>query len=253
MPTQPIIYPTNTGPIPIRQLGTRLGHLYHWANTGPKYTHIWDLCCDHGRLGLHVFCSAHHTQAQVHLVDQVSGIMTGLRQQYAALNDGRLHFSHQNASTIQLPPNGPQLLLLAGIGGETLIDILRAIFSAHSHTHFGSPQKYGIDFMLSPNSHTYELRHFLRQNPLNLIQEAFVSDKGQHHEHLWLRHTPHPSPSMAISPAGHNLWQPFTQAKSDYLKKLIIHHANCRSRHTAPLATSALAAYQNILNANNTP
>ncbi|MDO6421771.1 SAM-dependent methyltransferase [Saccharophagus degradans] len=233
-------FANNTDIQPLRQLRPRLVHLYNWAQRTPDYNAIWDLCCDHGLLGLHLHQATTACGTHVHLVDQVEPIIDKLQTQYAHRQDGNLSICLTPAEHIRLAKQAKQLFIIAGVGGETVASIIQSILPAIQALPLGTHQQ--IDILISPNKHVFSLRRTLQAMPFTLIEEEFVSDKGRHHEHMFLRYKPAaPTPPSEV---GDALWLPATQDKRIYIDKLIKHYgALCQYSPTA-FNQQALAAYQ---------
>lgn len=232
---------------PLRQLRPRLQHLTHWIKRTPNYGAIWDLCCDHGLLGLHL-----HEQfksSEVHLVDQVEPIIDQLHAKYSERKDGRLFIQQCSAEDINLTHHARQCFVIAGVGGETAAAIVLALTpkieallrSNEKESHLEPPQ---IDILISPNKHVFALRNVLAQLSITLIEEAFVTDKGRHHEHLFLRfqHQPTHRPSAL----GETLWQQVSPEKRSYVEKLIRHYQRVCRHAPTELDQQALKAYTKL-------
>ena len=258
-------------PLTIRQLGTRLDHIYQWviteATANPShYTDIWDLCCDHGRLGMHLSQAAPLNNSHIHLVDCVPSILENLHARYSAALNPKLSFTLADAGNIEFIRRGPQAIIIAGVGGRTIIAILAALLARglpHQiaettiETTTGTTIKKTIetaagftDFFISPNSDAFELRCFIKANHFALIKEEFVSENGFHHEHLLLRHGAfaysHKNP-IAQTDAGQTLWLSLDQDKKNYLNKLLKHHQLSYQFKHLTLDREAADAYQTIL------
>lgn len=235
----------------VRRLGHRLNHLYQWALACADYDDIWDLCCDHGRLGLHLHQALKAlesaTPSHVHLVDCVPGIIESLSDRYSPLlMDPCLSIHCLDAGDIPLPSNGRQLILIAGIGAGTMVNIVQKIIH-RLDVHSVRDTEPNVEFMLSPNFNALELRHFLRQHSFELLKEEFVTDKGQHHEHLHLQYCPNVDGCRTVSPVGSDLWTPWTAEKRQYIKKLMTHYENCVRLGGDLAAQDALDAYRSII------
>lgn len=239
-PTKPVI----------RRLSHRLNRLYQWA-VAEGYDDIWDLCCDHGRLGLHL----HHAQqassdmlsSRVHLIDCVPRITDTLITRYAPLLGHHLTVRCLDAGDIVLPRAGRQLIVLAGVGSGTIAKSLEKIIHQIG-THHRHNYDVSVEFMLSPNLNAFELRGFLRQQPLELLKEEFVAEKGQYHEHLHLRYRADVEESKKVAPIGKSLWFPLTEEKVRYMKKSILHYTNCVRLGGDTSAQRAVDGYSEVLN-----
>lgn len=239
-----------TEPVVIRRLGNRLRHLYQWTLAAEPYDDIWDVCCDHGHLGLHLHRALRQPvlgpRSHVHLVDCVPNIINALKSQYAPLMDSQLSVHCLDAGAIPLR-QGRQLVLVAGIGVGTMVTILEKITQQIHEAQVQDSQMH-LEFMLSPNLNVLELRHFLRQHPFELLREAFVTDKGRHHEHLHLRYHTSTRDIEKPTPIGKSLWSPLTKEKEDYLKSLIAHYQSRVRMGGDTGARGAVEAYSKVLN-----
>lgn len=231
---------------PIRRLSLRLQHLYQWALALNMCSDIWDLCCDHGRLGLHLHQHPALKNSHLHLIDNVPAIINGLSAKYARRIDHRLNIRCIDAGQIALPPHGHQLLIIAGVGGETIVSIMQAITRTLINNG-GLHQDQQLHYLLSPNLNTFELRQYLRSAPFELVAEEFVSDKGWHHEHLHLRYHNQLGNYPCSSPIGEGLWADLTPNKKAYLARYIKHYRNCVEKGGQAEAKIALKAYGEVL------
>lgn len=256
--------------IVVRRLGSRLAHIFQWLEEEALYDELWDLCCDHGRLGLHIHQK--QPQTRVHLVDVVPSIIDILRNKYKALEDGRLFFKLASAEDIILANTPRQVVVIAGVGGSTIIEILEGILDKNRGMLEGlqgellnlpkePPVDSGkqttlppcLDLILSPNTHIFELRRYLKSSPFNLIKEAFVSERGHHHEHLFLRLIPKDCPQNIVhedtvaTETGNSLWRPFTKEKKRYLEKRLMRYRNIKRVEELENAREACLAYERLL------
>ncbi|WP_370978462.1 SAM-dependent methyltransferase [Agaribacterium sp. ZY112] len=215
----------------VRALDARLQHLFEWAlsahsNSEQAFHSIWDICCDHGRLGLHLHRATHGQTTNIHLVDCVPSIIDAIHSHYASLIDQRLNVSCQDASKLTLPTHGRHLFILAGIGGGTAIEIVQNIYQQALENNQLS--ELDLEIILSPNSRIVELREFLRNGHFELLNEAFICVYGRHHEHMHLRFHPnkiHDTENKQLpSIIGDKIWQDYCEDKVNYLEKLLDHH-----------------------------
>lgn len=248
----------------IRRLGERLDHLFEWVGRAESYDNIWDLCCDHGRLGLHLH--ERHKRTDVYLVDRVDQLIDRLVADYSWKDDGRLYFRAADVGQLNIIVRHRTLVIIAGIGGENLITMLQSILSRMS-------QGQTIEFMLSPNTHIFELRRFLQKRHFGLIDEAFITEKGKCHEHLWLSYekgtilgadqiktqvTSQIDDQVIdsaqggdlcerVSVVGDRLWSPMTDIKRSYIRKLLAHYQRRQDNNDSVLSQMALNAYGCLL------
>lgn len=228
----------------IRRLGERLNHIFQWVDSSPTYDDIWDLCCDHGRLGLHLH--ERHSSSCVYLVDKVASIMDTLAVNYAEFNDGRLYFKAMDVCELNITVEKRTLVIIAGVGGQNIMVMLESILA---QLHIGER----LEFMLSPNSHLFELRRFLKEKSFGLINEAFITEKSFSHEHLWLSFVKHSTANEVyseyepVSAVGDSLWHNMTDIKRVYIGKLIQHYQRMLDNNPSRLSDAALKAYGRLL------
>lgn len=225
----------------IRRLGERLEHIFEWLNTAQHYDDIWDLCCDHGRLGLHLH--QRHLNSHVYLVDKIASIIDKLESDFGELDDGRLSFKTADASELNISTKKNTLVIIAGVGGQNLIAMLEGIVARLDEGAV-------LDFILSPNYHMYELRSYLQAKPFTLINEAFVTEKNFSHEHLWIRYdsvSSVDSSNKPVTAVGDSLWQGMTKTKRMYIAKLILHYQRIWDNDNSTNAKDALEAYECLL------
>ena len=236
----------------IRRLTSRLAHIQQWIDQQSTYHDIWDLCCDHGHLGLHLHRD--HKSTHVHLIDKIPSIIDKIKEKYATLIDSRLHVKKIDAQDIVLTGTPRQMIIIAGVGGGTVKALLQAIIANPKND-----SQYPIDFILSPNAHTFELRNYLNSKTKNsmfeLIKEEFVSDNSKHHEHLFVRlHTQKQNIENHVSTTGESIWLPFNSTKEAYIEKLIQHYARINTFKETTLTCNAEKEYKRLFNQlkNNT-
>jgi len=229
--------PSSMTVIELRQLRTRLQHLHDWILSEPSYEVIWDLCCDHGRLGLHLHQNT--TDTEVHLIDCVPSLIERLETQFSSLKTGRLHFTCIPGEDLRLAPQKRQVVIVAGVGGETCIEILQGILVLNSD--LGQ-----FDILLSPNSHPFELREFLRKNNMHLLNEQFITDRGRSHEHILVRAFAG-EPYREVSVCGDAFWLAGNADQKKYLDKNIKHYEKILGFTECPSSARGLQAYRLLL------
>ena len=222
------------------KLSARLNHLFDHImqfHQQSPYDDLWDLCCDHGFLGMKLF---EHTQnSQIHLVDQVPVIVEILKNKYEEYTDTRVLFKTQDATKISLDTHKRHLIVIAGVGGETALDILKAITRNNIHAQ--------MDFAISPNSHLFELRSFM-QHHFTLLHEDLIKDGNRFHEHIFVRFTYNQSKNMTLT--GEGFWQSSPHAQKHHAK--LIKHYRLISLHNPnidiqTMGKQALAHYSKVL------
>ena len=156
------------------------------------YDHIWDCCCDHGLLGMLLLerSAARH----VHFVDCVPSLMqalelrlqrffpadiSGLNPNLAPHSDPDLNLDIDPHLNLGIDPNlschtqwqvhcldvaalplvqtsdkDKQLIIIAGVGGELLVDLVRAILALH---HSGTSNLFCVPCIIITMSGNHSL------------------------------------------------------------------------------------------------
>ncbi|MDO6686318.1 MULTISPECIES: tRNA (adenine(22)-N(1))-methyltransferase [unclassified Agarivorans] len=202
-----------------------------------SYQDIWDCCCDHGMLGAHLV--QRKAAERVHFVDCVPKITQQLEIKLAKhlpysanSNTSSWRVYCMDSAEISLEDTAKQLVIIAGVGGELCISILKKFFAQNVGKRF--------ELILCPVHHQYELREFLSQQKLGLISEHLVLENKRYYEVVHLS-TDVP---QAISLTGSQMWQANNPEHQQYLEKTIAHYQRISVSHAHP----ALLAYQTLLN-----
>jgi tRNA (adenine22-N1)-methyltransferase len=223
-----------------------------------EYTHIWDTCCDHGYLGESLI--SHQKAPNIHLVDIVPKIITPLNKRLSKLlsNPYSAPSSHASPQThwqthcldiSKLPLqkySGKHLIIIAGIGGDLMIECMRRIMSEHSTRE--------IDFILCPVRHLHTLREQLIELKMTLKEEVLIKEKNIFYEILLLSNTSliagQQTPLKPVSPVGDAIWQCKTiqdqSEAQEYLGIKIKHYLNMKRGLDTPEVNKIIQYYQNI-------
>ncbi len=202
-------------------LGPRLNAIFDLVSQAQqvkRYDCIWDCCCDHGYLGLQLLRDV--PCHKLYLVDQLPHLINDI-----ATRLEELQFNHGEAitadvGTLKFSPEQRHLIILAGVGGEHIIDILEAIERHHPH---GS-----LDFLFCPTTTQYDLREYLVEHNFALEHEAIVAEKGRDYEIIYVRGKASTPQASRVSLIG-KMWDKDSASHQRYLTKLITHYEN-RSR-----------------------
>lgn len=199
-------------------VGTRLQCLHDLANASgePVWDRLWDLCCDHGQLGLMSLTTGR--ARAVHFVDSVPSIMARLATELSELPDvqtGRAHLHTADARDLSPQPGKRQLVMLAGIGGEKAIWILEALTRHLSFQH--------ADWVISTTNSMFEVRQWLRQHRFGLKAEALAVERGWCHECLRVsRQAASPVPAVGA------FWDTTNPDHARHLKRVRQHYQTIR-------------------------
>lgn len=110
---------------PMQKLSPRMQLIYDHLIPGEP---VWDLCCDHGYMGLNAYASG--LFPEVYFVDQVEHIVQRLEQQfqqnYLSLSSSvKAHFLPLPGESVQTEIRGT--LVIAGVGAHTIFKIVQAL------------------------------------------------------------------------------------------------------------------------------
>jgi len=200
-----------------------------------EYDHIWDCCCDHGLLGIYLL--ARNAATIIHFVDVVEPLMDDLvsrllthqadhvRQatlQNKSPSEWQVHCF--GAEKIPIEGNGSNLVIVAGVGGDLLIEIVEAILLRHPNQD--------LEFLLCPVHHNYKVRQSLISLGLNLIDEKLVKENKRFYEVIHAaRET-----KQSISPVGSMMWDFSREDDNEYLKQTLAHYQRIqKNKHSALL------------------
>lgn len=199
------------------KLSKRLQQIDHMITK--KYDHIWDCCCDHGLLGRHLL--TRNAAATIHFVDVVEPLMADLesyllKHHVAQNNQTILKSKWQvhclDAEMISIQSNASSLVIIAGVGGELLIEIVEALLTAHPDQD--------LEFLLCPVHHNYKVRQSLVSLGLGLLDEKLVIENKRFYEVI---HTSTDA-KLPISPVGSIMWDFSRKDDLTYLSQTLAHY-----------------------------
>ncbi|EKO3516825.1 tRNA (adenine(22)-N(1))-methyltransferase TrmK [Vibrio fluvialis] len=207
------------------------------------YDHIWDCCCDHGFLGMTLL--KRQAATQVHFVDIVPDLMDLLHQRLEryfprqAGFDWQIHC--QDVGTLPLAQHeGKHLVIIAGVGGDLMSELVKAIIHAHPNTT--------IEFLLCPVHHTYTLRSLLQELGAQCISETLLEENRRYYEMLHVVTRSQTHQHRTLSKVGEQIWQQSDQQRElakRYHAKLLAHYARMQ-QSTPDKVAPILTAYQAI-------
>lgn len=225
------------------KLNTRLQQIENMVTS--QYHHIWDCCCDHGLLGAALLSRqntdeksansvTNNTASNIHFVDIVPDLMAELEQKlqrfYPALNaNDSARWQTHCLDVTKLPLSkyqGKQLVIIAGVGGDLMIEFIEAIHQQHKNLT--------IDFLLCPVHHQYSLRSKLIELDFSLKDEVLVEENRRFYEILLVSSTRGTGNKVhrKISPVGDKIWPSTSNTLSSqqieiankYLNKTLNHY-----------------------------
>jgi len=203
--------------IKVLKTGLRLQQIQKMLSK--RYDHIWDCCCDHGLLGFNLL----NTQMaqHVHFVDIVPELLAEIRHTLEKHWQGPQHAWHVHCIDVaQLPIKDfsiaeqadSHLIIIAGIGGELLIELLHALLPLCADYH--------LEFILCPVHHNYKLRQFLIAHDFGLIDERLVFENKRGYEILHVSH----DITRPLSRVGGKMWDLSDLQHARHLQKTLGHY-----------------------------
>ena len=206
------------------------------ATPVPAYSHIWDCCCDHGQLGMALL--ARRAAQRVHFVDLVPALMreveANLQRFFGQLPENSWQVHCADVARLQLPAGGRQLVIIAGVGGDLLIELVAALLKAHPGQ--------ALEFILCPVRQHYQVRKALAELKLGLVAESLLQENKRFYEVIHVSTTA----AQAISPVGSLMWDLQQAEHRDYLQRTLGHYQRMR-QHGSGVA-EVISAYQALLN-----
>ena len=134
-------------------------------------------------------------------------------------------------------PMAKQLVIISGVGGELIIDMLSALDVTHKEQH--------IDYLLCPAQNSYKLRNALKLMEFKSVKEAIVIDNKRGYELLLVNKLA----EKDISATGDKCWKSCSE-HINYLHNLIAHYQRIVNSGNAvnTIYHSALRDYKALLN-----
>lgn len=228
------------------KLGKRLTQIESMVEGG--YDHIWDCCCDHGLLGAALL--NRQAAANIHFVDIVADIMaqvtSKLERFYPQESQTAASQWHVHCVDVALLPlqqfNGKHLLILAGVGGELMIDFITAIHTQHPNAD--------IDFLLCPVHHQFLVRQTLISLDYRLYTEILLEENKRVYEIMLVARAQQASVVLQpIHPVGSLLWQVHTSEQEKnaigYLDKTLNHYRRIQLNNTTQVQ-HIIEAYSSV-------
>lgn len=217
------------------KLGKRLSQIESMVQDG--YEHIWDCCCDHGLLGASLL--TRKAAPHIHFVDIVPALMERLENKLKQFfpqesisetnsTSSQWHTHCQDIATLPIDRyTGKQLIIIAGIGGDLMIEIITKIYTLYPHME--------LDFLLCPVHHNFRLRETLIKYRCHLQREVLVEENHRFYEILLISTNPiHDSSIRSIIPVGEDIWRTESPNQQliahSYLEKTIAHYQRMQTR-----------------------
>lgn len=190
-------------------LSPRLNSLRSHFNS---HESIWDIGCDHGKLGLS-FLNVNEVK-NIHLVDPSPHVIKTLNDyidSYITDKFLKIKVHRKNGQDI-IPGPERKLILIAGMGGkeiDSIVQHLRPYLTIHD------------DLVISPHRDILPLRQTLNASEFSLGKESLVFDDGRFYQVISLKI----KGSKKIHPFGEEI---FTGSEGE---KYRLHQINTFSAH----------------------
>ena len=154
-------------------------------------------------------------------VDQVPHIMAQLAARLASLNIGQHELITADAGDLCFDTQQRHLVIVAGVGGERTVTILRAIEARHPGM--------AIDYIFCPSTSQHALRDYLAAEDFGLADESLVCEKKRYYEVLYVQANAAANNLPRVSKTCH-LWDEGDADQQRYLKALSQHEHQKRPR-----------------------
>jgi len=179
------------------------------AQQNNQYSWIWDCCCDHGYLGIKIL----HEKLcdRLIFVDQLPHIISQLAQKLSPFDIGSHRTMVSNAADIRFEINMQHLVILAGVGGETIAEIVSSIEKYNPDTQ--------IDYIFCPSSGQQELRAYLIEQGLGVISEKLICENKRYYEILYIKGKSSTF-QMPVVTTQSKLWDTDNEDHQRYLRKI---------------------------------
>ncbi|MCW8933979.1 MAG: tRNA (adenine(22)-N(1))-methyltransferase TrmK [Gammaproteobacteria bacterium] len=197
---------------PSASIGPRLNailELVTEAQQKEAYPCIWDCCCDHGYLGIKIL--SYNLCEKLVFVDQLPHIIEQLAAKIAPFGTGKHELITADAGDLVFDSQNRHLVILAGVGGECLIEIISKIESKHPDVQ--------IDYIFCPSSRHKLLREYLSSLSMGLLSEQLVCDKKRCYEIIYVQGKTQTGLLPAVS-LNCGLWDMDNVDHQQYLKKI---------------------------------
>ncbi len=221
-------------------LGPRLQSIFELVESAQqrnRYDCIWDCCCDHGYLGMKMLSEP--LCEKLYFVDQVPHITQQLEAKLTSFPAPTYEVVTGDAARLRFNPNQQHLVMLTGVGGEHIINIIHAIGQSHPDGQ--------IDFVFCPTTTQYNLREYLVAQDFALAHESITTEKNREYEVIYVRGKAAGTSKPRVSLTG-NMWDGENSDHRRYLAKLMTHYQKRTRGDEAERSKKIFQVYQDCLN-----
>lgn len=223
------------------KLSKRLQHIEKMVTS--QYSHIWDCCCDHGLLGCALLLR--RDPSKIHFVDIVPELMTELDNKLKRFYASAIWETHcLDIAKLPLTQHkGKHLIIIAGVGGDLMIEFIEAIHQKH--------KSLNIDFLLCPVHHQFSLRQILIELDFSLINESLVEDNQRFYEIMLVSSTS--NKNSKINAVGDKIWRSESKKQTEiinkYLRKTLNHYQRMQQGFQRDIHQDKTSDVQHIIDA----
>ena len=221
-------------------LGPRLRALFERVelaqNSDSPYHSIWDCCCDHGYLGIKLLHK--HLCQHLHFNDLVPHLIEDVQRRLQEYPDDffrtQITAAAGDAGALKLNPDHRHLVIIAGVGGEQMANILASLLPQHP--------TQTIDFLFCPATTQFDLRSALNASSFELLHESLISERNRDYEVIHARWNGDANAKI-VSLTG-ELWQADNPIHRRHLIKLMKHYQRRTQGDGQKEAQRVLGIYQ---------
>lgn len=202
-------------------LSPRLNAIYELIESLQQhspYPRIWDCCCDHGYLGIKILASK--LCEKIIFVDQLPHLIDQLSHKLSAF-DGSYELKTADAGDLSFNLLQRHLVILAGIGGDTSVEILESIENRHPDVQ--------IDYIFCPSTSQKALRKYLVNNNFHQAYEGLVCDNKRYYEIIYVNGKVVEKEQTRVS-LSCTLWNKNNPDHQRYLKKINVPRGSKKTR-----------------------
>lgn len=157
-----------------------------------------------------------HPDSQVHFVDVVPHLISQVQQRLnnQPLNNWAVHCI--DAAAINLVENKNHLVIIAGVGGDLLIEMVAEIIGKHKDVKSSTR----LDFILCPVRQLHKVRNGLNTLKLGLVSEQIVEDNNLFYEVIQVSN----QATRTVSLVGESMWDTSNPRHLAYRNTMIAHY-----------------------------
>lgn len=159
-------------------------------------THVWDIGCDHGDLGLSFLNEP--LVKEINLVDPSPSVIKSLQHKIkdSYITQKEINVINKKGQEIEIKSN-KNLIFIAGMGGKEIGQIISSLISQIDHSS---------KIVISPHKNILELRSVLYSVSVSLVEEILVLENHQFYQVLVLK-PDHLDDRRRVSPFGEDIWR----------------------------------------------